>query len=262
MVMAILYEYPEGVDLNRNYDFNWAHGGSGDSASVRYRGPYPLSEGENRAIDHLARDRRFLVSLTYHSQGEVVYYPWNWRGRPAPDDRLLTAIAQDLAGSISTMKGDTCYRAEYGAGTVGQTYPYLYGRYGTMDFVVETGRGSHIFPTDEIGGIIASNLEGIRTILRRASGPGIAVHVTDSRTGKPLGATVWLPDIDTEEIDRRTAHPVTGRHWRLLLPGKHRVIVSRDGYDRAIFDEIAVGPEGWTTLEVQLTPAETGGKRP
>jgi hypothetical protein len=216
-----------------------------------------MSEFENQAIDGLARSHHFLLSLTYHSQGEVVYYPWSWRGRPAPDDRLLTAIARELAGSITTMKKDTCYRAEYGAGTVGQSYPYLYGRYGTMDFVVETGRGSHIFPEEEMAGIVQSNLEGIRTILRRASGPGLAAVVRDTRTGRPLSATIWLPDIDTEEIDRRVSHPLTGRHWRLLLPGTHRVIVSREGYDPVVLNEVVVRPEGWTELEIRLRPSES-----
>jgi len=253
---GILYEYPEGVDLNRNYDFNWAHGGSGDSSSVRFRGRLPMSESENRAMERLARDRRFLLSLTYHSQGEVIYYPWMWRGRPAPDDRLLAEIARELAGSIPTMKGDTCYRAEYGAGTVGQSYPYLYGRFGTLDFVVETGRGGHIFPQEEIAGIVAGNLGGIQAILRRAAGPGITLLVTDKRTGSPLSASVWLPEIDTEEIDRRTSHPATGRHWRLLMPGEHRLIVSRDGYDPSLLNNVVVHPEGWTEVRVALNPSK------
>jgi len=254
---GILYEFGEGVDLNRNYNFNWAHGGSGDSSSERYRGRLPMSELENRAIDTLARSRRFLLSLTYHSQGEVVYYPWSWRGRSAPDNALLTQIAQELAGSIVTMNGDTCYRAEYGAGMVGQSYPFLYGRFGTFDFVVETGRGSHIFPDEDRTAIVASNLEGIYQIMRRAGGPGIAVHVTDLETGLPLGATVWLPDIDTEEIDRRMALPQSGRHWRLLIPGNHRAIVTHEGYDPAILNDIVVEPEGWTNVNVQMRPSSS-----
>ena len=253
---GILHEYPEGVDLNRNYDFNWAHGGSGDSSSVRYRGKFPMSELENQTIDRLAAAYRFLLSITYHSQGEVIYYPWSWRGRPAPDDRLLTEIARELAGSIATMNGDTCYRAEYGAGTVGQSYPFLYGRYGVLDFVVETGRGAHIFPEAEMPEIIASNLEGVWTLLHRAAGPGIALRVTDQLTGEPLDATVWFPDIDTEDIDRRSTQPLTGRHWRLLLPGQHRLIISREGYDPVLLERVDVRPDGWTALDVALRPSQ------
>jgi hypothetical protein len=253
---GILYEYPEGVDLNRNYDFNWAHGGSGDPMSVRYRGLHPFSEAENRAMRALASEYRFVLSLTYHSQGEVIYYPWIWRGRKAPEDNLLTELANGLGASIKTMAGDTCYKAEYGAGTVGQSYPWLYGKYGTFDFVVETGKGAHIFPDSDAAGIIKGNLEGIRYILDRANGPGLTGHVTDKRTGEPLEAQIWLPDIDMEDIQRRTSKGSTGRFWRLLPPGKHRLIVLKDGYEPEIIPEAEVVAEGWSSLDIGLRPLE------
>jgi hypothetical protein len=153
--------YSEGVDLNRNFDFNWAHGGSGDAGSERYRGPFPFSESESAALAALAKEERFLCSITYHSQGEVIYYPWTWGGRKAPDDGLLTAMAKEIAASIKTMAGDTCYRAEYGAGLVGQTYTWLYGACGTLDFVIETGRGASFVPPYEVDGVVRANLRGI-----------------------------------------------------------------------------------------------------
>jgi hypothetical protein len=248
---GVLHEHPEGVDLNRNYDFNWAHGGSDDSESVRYRGEHPFSESENRAMRDLAEEERFLMSITYHSQGEVIYYPWDWRGRKAPDDKLLSEIAHGLAGSITTMEGDTTYKAEYGAGTVGQSYPWLYGRYGTFDFIVETGRGSHIFPPGEIEGIVQSNLNGVRYFLNRASGPGVSAHVTDARTGEAVQAEIWIPTIDTEEVDRRMNRADTGRFWRLLPPGSYSVHVDAPGYSLQIH-ELEIGDHGWSHLDVSL----------
>ncbi len=253
---GVLYEYPEGVDLNRNYDFNWAHGGSGDPMSIRYRGPYPFSETENQAMRALADDYRFVLSLTYHSQGEVIYYPWIWRERKAPEDKLLTELANGLGSSIRTMAGDTTYKVEYGAGTVGQSYPWLYGRYGTFDFVVETGKGAHIFPDSDAAAILESNLEGIRYILDRGNGPGLTGHVRDARSGKPLEAHIWLPDIDMEDIQRRTSPERTGRFFRLLPPGKHRLIVLKNGYEPEILPEVEVGKEGWTPVEIILRPLE------
>lgn len=244
--------YPEGVNLNRQYDFNWAFGGSPDSLSQQYRGLYPFSESEARAVRDLALRERFLLSISYHSQGEVVYYPWNWNGRKAPEDRLLTTIARELGSAIRTMKGDSTYRVEYGAGTVGQTYPWLYGRLGTFDFIVETGLGAHIFPAHEVDGIVRSNLEGVWTILRRAGGPGLTGRVTDSRSGNPLEATVWFPGIDSEDIDRRTSDPRFGRYRRLLEPGRYTLIVSRPGYNTSVSRNVEVGATGWNTLDVAL----------
>ncbi len=254
---GILHEYGEGVDINRNYDFNWAHGGSDDSSSERYRGAYPFSEAENRAMRSLAMSERFLCSITYHSQGEVIYYPWTWSGRKAPDDVLLTSMANGLAGSIRTMAGDTCYKAEYGAGTVGQSYPWLYGVLGTFDFVVETGKGAAIFPEEEVPGIVKSNLAGIRYFLNRAKGPGLTGHVVDARSGKPLVATVWFPAIETDDVQRRSTEPQFGRFSRLLLPGKYSIIVSCEGYRTKVLKGVEVQKGDWTKLDVKMEPMES-----
>ena len=247
---GILHEFPEGVDLNRNYDFNWAHGGSGDSTSERYRGPFPFSESETRAMADLAKRERFLLSITYHSQGEVIYYPWNWAGHKAPDDKLLTDIARGLAGSITSMRGDTCYRAEYGAGLVGQTYPWLYGTLGTFDFVVETGSGASIFPPYEIPGIVKANLVGARYLLAKGEGPGLSGHIRDAQTGAPIEAELWFPTIDTEEIHRRTSEPQAGRFWRLLNPGAYSCIISSKGYHAVVLKDLEVESKGWTNRDV------------
>ncbi len=244
--------YPDGVNLNRTYDFNWAHGGSGERTNMRYRGPFPFSEPETRALAGLARQKRFLLSLTYHSQGEVIYYPWIWNGHKAPDDRLLTSIARGLAGSIKTMQGDSSYKAEYGAGLVGQSYPWLYGVLGTFDFVVETGRGAHIFPPHEVAGIVRENMNGVRFMLRRAEGPGIQIRVKDGSTGAPLEAQEWFPAIETEEVQRRSTHPQFGSLRRLLLPGQYTCIISKAGYQTVALNDITLGETGWAIREVVL----------
>jgi hypothetical protein len=249
---GVLHEYGEGIDLNRNYDFNWAHGGSDDPTNGRYRGTHPFSEAENRAMRTLVEQVRPMLSLSYHSQGEVLFYPWDWRGRRAPDDRLLTSLARDVAGSIRTMRGDTTYAYTPGAGTVGQSYSWLYGRYGTFDMVVEVGRGSHVFPAETVPGLVAANLPGIWTLLRRGEGPGACVAVTDAATGAPVQAEVWLPRIETEDVDRRRTNAL-GRYWRLLEPGMHAVHVSAPGYGSAI-ETLRVEPSGWTCLDVALAP--------
>ncbi|HNT67058.1 MAG TPA: M14 family zinc carboxypeptidase [bacterium] len=245
----------DGIDLNRNFDFNWAHGGSEDSLSGRYRGEFPFSEAECRAVRDLAIAQKFVLSVTYHSQGQVIYYPWDWRGHKAPDDAVLTRLAQGLAGSICTLKGDTTYKAEYGAGTVGQTYPWLYGRLGTLDFVVETGRGRHIFSDSDLQKIIDCNLPGAYYMLDQLlAGPGLTGQVLDAKTGKPIAADIVFPNLDNEQIDRRRADSRYGRFYRFLPPGSHRMLVSAPGYQPLVVKNAQVSESGWTGFDVRLQP--------
>ncbi|MBL4574972.1 MAG: hypothetical protein JKY51_02595, partial [Opitutaceae bacterium] len=250
--------YPEGVDVNRNYDFNWAKGGSSEPDFYSYRGAHPFSEAENRAMRHLVEMKNFVLSISYHSQGEVIYYPWTWGGRAAPDDALIKQIASDIAGSIQTMSGDGTYGYSPG-GAASQSFPWFYGRYGTFDFIVETGKGAHIFPPEEVPGIIAVNLPGAYALLNHAAGPGLSIQVSDAKTGKPLKAEVWFPRIENEMIGRRRSDSGFGRSWRLLNPGTYKIIVSQEGYKTVVLPKIDVMKEGWTPLNVLLKPVGGGG---
>ncbi|MDB6093033.1 MAG: hypothetical protein JWM32_595 [Verrucomicrobia bacterium] len=248
--------FPEGVDVNRGYDFNWAMGGTDRPEKDSYRGRHPFSEAENRAMRHLAELKPFLLSISYHSQGEVIYYPWAWGAQAAPDDALLREIAGEVAAKIPTMSGGGTYAVSPG-GPSSQSYVWLYGRKGDFDFIIETGKGTHLFAPEEVPGIIAANLEGVRALMARTDGPGLAVRVTDAATARPLRAEVWLPRIENETVDRRATESEFGCYWRLLRPGFYELIISAPGYEPAVFPGLVVAPGKWTNLDVRLQPSST-----
>lgn len=246
-------EYGKGVDVNRGYSFNWAMGGSGEPGSETYRGTHPFSEAENRAMRHLADLRHFLLSISYHSQGEVIYYPWVWSKMAAPDDQVIRPLAADVASHIGTMDGTGTYASAPG-GPSSQSYPWFYGRRGDIDMIVETGKGCHFFAPEDAREIIAQNLKGAAALLAHAFGPGLSVHVTDAATGAALAAEVWLPHIDNETVDRRHSDPEFGRARRLLVPGTYYLVVSRPGYATVVLPKVEVRAKGWTELSVKLVP--------
>ena len=69
----------DGVDLNRNYDQNWARGGSSSyPASDTYHGPAPFSEPESKAMKEFVEATPELrAMISFHTFGELVLYPWS-----------------------------------------------------------------------------------------------------------------------------------------------------------------------------------------
>jgi len=93
-----------GVDLNRNYGYQW-QGGSSDPESEIYKGPAPFSEPETQAIRNLALENNFTYAISFHSGAELILYPWGYTYASPPDETKLSQIAHDL----STITGGTTY---------------------------------------------------------------------------------------------------------------------------------------------------------
>ncbi|MEO6037935.1 MAG: M14 family metallopeptidase, partial [Saprospiraceae bacterium] len=59
-----------GVDLNRNYGYQWGFNDSGSSpntGSETYRGPGPFSEPESRMLRDFGNAHQFLIANNYHT---------------------------------------------------------------------------------------------------------------------------------------------------------------------------------------------------
>jgi hypothetical protein len=104
-----------------------------------------------------------------------------------------------------------------------------------------------------VKGIVEANMAGVRALFRRAEGPGVRLNAVDKRSGKPVDAEVWLPAIETEEVQRRGTRPGTGMFHRLLLPGTYQVIVRAEGYVPQVLNGVSVKESGWTEVRVRLS---------
>lgn len=106
-----------GVDLNRNFSFQWnstaGQGSSGNQCSLTYRGPFAGSEPETQAIEGYIRslwpDRRGPapndpapadtsgIHLDIHSFGQLVLWPWGATHAPAPNSTALATLGRRFA---------------------------------------------------------------------------------------------------------------------------------------------------------------------
>lgn len=65
----------QGVDLNRNFDAYWEYyEGTGQPSSDHYKGTAPGSSPEAAALIDLTMSNNFLYTISYHTQGHVIYW--------------------------------------------------------------------------------------------------------------------------------------------------------------------------------------------
>lgn len=84
----------KGVDLNRNYDYEW--GGTGSSNNQNsdiYRGADSFSEPETQAMKWLVENYEFEIALNYHSYGNLLLFPWGYtENEQCPDHELFESF--------------------------------------------------------------------------------------------------------------------------------------------------------------------------
>jgi hypothetical protein len=233
----------DGVDLNRNYGFNWEYGGSNDPSSEYYKGPAPFSESETQVIRDLAQRERFLMAIDFHSartgQGEVIYYPWRWGANFCIDYPFIRSIADSLAESILNDAGTGCYTAIYGVATEGNFRNWLYATLGTYAYTVEISWGCTP-PGYRVDDICQRVLDGLNVFMQRATGPGVTIYVVDSISLLPLEAEVRVQNYYDPSLPPRTSDPVFGVFRKLLTPGVYSFEIMKDGYETTFVGNVNV----------------------
>ncbi len=246
----------DGVDLNRNYDFNWEFADSAPSSSY-YRGSSPFSERETQALCSLAYQERFVFNICYHSArtglGEVIYYPWRWEGQFSPDHPHIRQVADSVALLIVNDFGNGSYASIWGDANSPKARNWFYGVMGTFTFTVEVSTGC-VPPGDMVDDICERNLVGAYYLLDRVQGSSVTGLVTDSITGLPLEAEVKVLEAYSPKLPPRMSDLCDdGRYRRILVPGVYHLEVSKDGYwpEQA---RVVVNPGEPTHLSFQLKP--------
>lgn len=132
-----------GVDLNRNYDYMWGGAGASDASySGTYRGPEPFSENETRGIRDFVQQHDFIFSISYHTSGQLILYPWGYTYNESEDDDILHAVAVEMANLITNKAGSAYpgYTPVQGSDlymTSGTDDDWLYGEMGIFAYCIE-----------------------------------------------------------------------------------------------------------------------------
>ncbi|MGA9771093.1 MAG: M14 family metallopeptidase [Blastocatellia bacterium] len=246
-----------GVDLNRNYDFQWRLRGdnacedycSSDKSCINddvgasddlrnletYRGPEPDSEPEVKALKTLMDDphRHFRAELDYHNYGQLILYPWGYQRFSAPDDKMLSDLAQKMSKEIRSVNNKiyTPQSAFDLYTTTGTSSDYAYGvNKVAVPLVVEMRPTCCDFDIseDQIAGTNAENWAGARTILNWAAGPPFLESVkaysmgTDGTFSKLIYSARWIEPAESITNERQF---IVDTRFPGIEPGQLQVVL-------------------------------------
>lgn len=144
-----------GVDLNHNYDANFEEAKQ-SSAKIgvvspgpsRYGGEYPFSEAETRAVSEFVLMNNFLLTLSYHSQGEIIFYNYL-------DYDVVNLIS--IAKLLATASGYSMKRIE-DIGQYGGFKDWFIKEIKAPGYTIEVGSGVNPLSLSQFDSIYADNL--------------------------------------------------------------------------------------------------------
>lgn len=152
-----------GTDLNLQYPAGWeearrikfAQGFTGP-APRDYVGPEPLSEPESRAVYELTLKSDFRMTLSYHTQGRVIF----WRyGAETPEN------AEAIGRRLSAVSGYRLEDTPPESANAGYRDWFLL-RFGRPGYTVEAGLGQNPLPASDLPALLAENIPLLTEALR------------------------------------------------------------------------------------------------
>ena len=263
----------DGVDLNRNFSFNWTFGDTflvfdeSDYGSHYdyYRGTEPFSEKEAVAIRDLALENDFVFSVVWHSSrsgrlSEKVFTSWKWEdNKPSPDSELMKGIADTFTDLMETEDGTGNYLSVFSGSRNGKLHDWFYRETGSIQYLIECGTSNLQPDSILIENTILRTKPAMVYLLDRAIGyntdAGQATGIIyDQSTGLPIeGAHVEIEEHSGSVLKPRLTNEF-GRYRRMLNAGTYHLKISKKGY-LPQNDIIVANNSGITTNDYYLDPA-------
>lgn len=167
-----------GVDLNRNYGYQWGTGGSSNSPnSETYMGPQAFSEPETQAIKlYIETHKNISILLSFHTFSELILYPWGWSNGSISEARDK-AVHEKMARKMATWNKYTPEQSSDLYIASGDLTDWAYGTQKVISFTFELdpanqwGSGGFYPGQGVIQGVVQKNIEPCMYLLEYADNP-------------------------------------------------------------------------------------------
>lgn len=124
-----------GVDLNRNFDAGWQeYRGAEEPGREGFKGAYPASEPETRALLKAAKKFKPDCCISYHSSGSLIY--WDYGG-----EETLFQKEKQLAELTAKHTGYPLVSAKKAEADAAGCSDYFVQKLGIPAVTIETGQG-------------------------------------------------------------------------------------------------------------------------
>ncbi len=177
-----------GVDLNRNYGYNWGFDDDGSSpftSDETYRGTSAFSEPETQLLRDFVNAHQFKLAFNYHTYSNLLIYPWGFQPNIyTPDSALYDNFGQLLTRYNGYKFGTGNQTVNYI--TNGNSDDWMYGEQTSKPKVFamtpEVGEGTFGFwpPSSEIIRLSKENMFANITVARLAGRYGVAEDASPS----------------------------------------------------------------------------------
>lgn len=219
-----------GVDINRNYPFNWNRcGGASDSkGNDAYRGTAGASEPETKAMMNLAQQVQPTASLSYHSYSELVLYPYGCNGVVTGDNALVSTVANELAAMLPSDSGG----GHYDPGTPwqllydvdGDSMSYMHGEFGALALTFEVNQSFQ--PRFEVKApTVEKHRKAWNYFLNRIDQNLLTLNVVDGKTGLASNAVIGVSNIQLAQGEKPFRTNAAGNFFKVLNPGTYTLSV-------------------------------------
>jgi len=223
----------DGVDLNRNYGYQWGYNNvdsSSDSNNSLYRGTAPFSEVETQLIRDFAVEREFKLAISLHSYSQAILFPWAYDDYDTAHDALFGEIAKNMSQYNNYVHGNPKDGVLYNCN--GECTDWLYWNQTCLGFTIELGTQFIPIPS-QILPICKKNLEPCILIAKIAGDPyqvfnsGVRGQIKDTQ-GRPVSGVNVSTKFAGESFWNYTN---TTGHYKIRLPvGSYVMIFECDGY--------------------------------
>ncbi len=240
-----------GVDFNRNFP---------DPDD----GPHPdgkVYQPETMAFMELADAHHFTMSANLHGGSEVINYPWDTWSKLTADDDWWRYVSRAFADTAHVYAANGYMTALDDGITNGYVwYTITGGRQDYMNYFKHCREVTIELSDEKIP--VASSLPDYweytyRSFLdyMEASLYGVSGIVTDSKTGNPLEAKVFIEGHDKDSSCVFSSLPA-GDYHRLLKGGNYNITYSAKGYvSKTISVEVS---DGQSTIQNVVLEVKTG----